>query len=348
MRIIPIIASLILIVALSIPASAVAFTAPAVPDSGAAYMPQNTQSFGEGLQELLKNGLMALRPELREAFGISLSITAAVMLVSILKSLSGSAAMSADLVGTVTIAALLLFHTNAMVSLGAETVRQLSEYGKLLFPVLAAAVAAQGGATSSAALYAGTAAFDAILSSLISELLVPMVYIFLALATASSALGEDVLKKMQDLVKGVMSWSLKTLLMIFTTYMSITGVVSGSTDAVALKATKVTISSVVPVVGGILSDASEAVLVSAGMAKSAAGVYGILAILAVFLTPFLKIGVQYLVLKVTSAICGVFGSKRMTGLIEDFSSAMGLLLAMTGSVCLLLLISAVCFMKGVG
>ena len=35
-------------------------------------------------------------------------------------------------------------------------------------------------------------------------------------------------------------------------------------------------------------------------------------------------------------------------LIGDFSTAMGLLLAMTGSECLLLLISPVCFLKGVG
>ena len=122
----------------------------------------------------------------------------------------------------------------------------------------------------------------------------------------------------------------------------------GTTDAAALKATKVTISSVVPVVGGILSDASEAVLVSAGLMKNAAGIYGILAVLAVFLSPFLKIGVHYLILKLTAAVCGIFGEKGLTELIGDFSTAMGLLLAMTGSECLLLLISTVCFLKGVG
>lgn len=49
-----------------------------------------------------------------------------------------------------------------------------------------------------------------------------------------------------------------------------------------------------------------------------------------------------------AAICGIFGAKPATDLIEDFSTAMGLLLAMTGASCLLLLISSVCFMKGVG
>ena len=150
------------------------------------------------------------------------------------------------------------------------------------------------------------------------------------------------------LIKQIISWSLKTLLTIFTAYLSITGTVSGTTDAAALKATKVTISSFVPVVGSILSDASEAVLVSVGIAKNAAGIYGIFAILSIFLSPFLKLGTHYLMLKATSSICSLFGSKNICNLINDFSTAMGLILAMAGIVCVFLLIATICFMKGAG
>ena len=106
-------------------------------------------------------------------------------------------------------------------------------------------------------------------------------------------------------------------------------------------------STVIPVVGSVLSDASEAVLVSAGLMKNAAGIYGILATLALFLHPFLKIGVQYLILRVTAAICSVFGSSRVTELVEAFSDGLGLLLGMTASACVMVFISTVCFMKGV-
>ena len=144
-----------------------------------------------------------------------------------------------------------------------------------------------------------------------------------------------------------MTWSLKLVLYVFTGYMGITKVVSGTADAAAVKAAKLTISGMVPVVGGLLSDASETILVSAGVMRSAAGVYGLLAILAICLGPFLRIGVQYLMLKLTAAACAVFGTKETAGLIQDFSAGMGMLLAMTGTMCLLLLISTVCFLKGV-
>lgn len=330
-----------------IPASALEISAPTVPEAGAEYMPEST-NFAEGLLEMLQSALALIRPDLAEAAEVCLALVAAVLMVSVLQSFSGIAKSATEFAGAVTIAAVLLLSTNSMVCLGSQTVTELSEYGKLLLPVMATALAAQGGVTSSAALYGGTSVFIAVLSSLIANLLVPIVYLFLALATANCAIGEDILKKMRDFLKWLMSWCLKTMLTVFTTYMGITGVITGTTDGAALKATKMTISSFVPVVGGILSEASEAVLVSAGMAKNAAGIYGIFAILALFLEPFLRIGAHYLMLKLTAAVCNVFGEKRSTNLIEDFSSAMGFLLGMTGSICLLLLISTVCFLKGAG
>lgn len=339
--------TIIIIALLAFPVSAAELTAPTVPQSGAEYMPEDTQSFGTALWEMVRKAIGTIRPDLREASGLCLGLIGIVLLVSLVQTFPGMTGKITDLVGVVSIGGLLLQQTNALIHLGAETVAELSSYGTLLLPVMTAAMAAQGGITGSAALYAGTALFDSVLSSLITRLLTPMIYLYLALAAANSAVGEDVLKKFCDFIKWLMSWCLKIILYVFTGYMGITGVVSGTTDAAALKAAKLTISGVVPVVGGILSDASEAVLVSAGVVKNAAGIYGVLAILALCISPFLRIGVHYLLLKATGAVCSVFGSKRISEFIGNFSTAMGLLLAMTGSVCLLLLISTVCFLRGV-
>jgi len=334
------------ILSLATPVSALEITPPEVPESGKLLMPDDTTSFSDALTSILQKALQRARPDLSEAISINRTIIGGVLLTSILLCICGPSKRAVEIASAVLIGSALLQNTGSLIRLGADTVTELSEYGKLLLPVMTSALAAQGAAATSAALYAGTAAFNLLLSSLISKILVPMIYVFLILSAASSAIGQDILKKMRDFVKWFISWSLKTLLTVFTTYISITGVVSGTTDAIALKATKMTISSVVPVVGGILSEASDAVLVSAGIVKNTAGIYGILAALAVFLVPFLKIGIHYMILKVTAALCSLFGSKQSTDLVEDFSSAMGFLLAMTGSACLMLLISTVCFLKG--
>jgi len=339
---------LLFLLVLATPVSALEIQAPEVPQEGEKFMPRDTGSLETGLLELMEKGLSAFAPDLRQASRASLGIICAVLIVSILKSFSGPVKTVAAVAGTLTVSAMLVSTTDSMIRLGTDTVMQISDYGKLLLPVMTTAMAAQGRITTSGALYAGTALFDAVLTALISRLLVPGIWLYLTMCIASGAMGEDTLKKMGQLLKDAMTFLLKTLLMIFTTYLGLTGVVSGATDAAALKAAKVTISTVVPVVGGILSDASEAVLVSASVLRSTAGIYGILAVLALFLGPFLKIGSHYVVLKLTAAVCGIFGEKTMTQLIGDFSGAMGLLLAMTGAGCMMTLISTVCFLRGVG
>lgn len=343
-----IIFAFLMLVLLAVPASALEFTAPEAPDDVTDLMPVEKESFGEGLWKVVTSAIGALQPNLADAARVCLSIVAVVVLTSVLRQLPGGSVHIVELVGCLAVATILLSTTNSMIRLGVETVERLSDYGKLLLPVMTAAMAAQGGVTSSAALYVGTAVFDAILSEAVSKLIVPMVYMYLVLSVAASVVNESMLVKIKDFVKGLLSWGLKIILYIFTGYMSITGAVSGTADAATIKAAKLTISGMVPVVGSILSDASESVIVGVGVMKSGAGIYGLLAILAIWISPFLQIGIQYLLLKLTAAVCDVFEVKQLSALIHGISTAMGLLLAMTGAVCFMLLISIVCFMKGVG
>lgn len=330
------------------PVRATEFTAPAAPKSAQQYMPSENETFADGLWYILKSAVSALQPELADASGICLSLIAVVLLTGMLSSFSESTAGIFRLVVAVVIGLLLLEPANSLINLGTKAVTELSEYGKLMIPIMTAAVAAQGGVTSSAALYTGTIFFITLLTTFITRFIIPALYIYLCLCVANCALEQDMLKKVRDFIKWLMTWSLKWVLYIFSGYISITGIISGTVDASTLKAAKIGISGAVPVVGSILSDATETILLSAGVMKNAAGVYGIFTVLAVCVGPFVQIGTHYLLLKITSAVCNVFGHKPSAELIQDFSTGMGFALAMTGTVCILLLISLVCFMKGMG
>lgn len=329
------------------PVQAAEIEPPQVPDVGEKYMPEDTESFSEGLWYIIKTAINAVNPSVIEAAGICLSLIGVVLLVSVLHNYSQNAQKVISLAGTVSVGVILLNPSGSLINLAVETVTELSQYGKLLLPVMTAALAAQGGVTSSAAMYTGTALFCSILTTLISKLIVPLIYIYLCLSVANTATGEEVLKSIKDFIKWLITWSMKTILYVFSGYMGITKIVSGSVDASTLRATKLTISGMIPVVGKLISDASETILVSAGIVKNTVGIYGLLAILSVIIGPFLKIGIQYLLLKLTGSVCTVFGSKQPVVLIQDFAKAMAMLLGMIGIIGLMLMISTVCFMKGV-
>lgn len=337
-----------LLLCLAVPASAADLTAPEAPDSARPLLPYEEVSFAEGLRHIVSKAFEVVFPSVSQALRVCISVFAAVMLIGLLRCVGDGAAGAVSLCVAVVIGCILLEPANSMIRAASETVGELSDYGKLLLPVMTAALAAQGGGGSAAALYAGTALFDTLLSSAVTKLLAPVVYIFLALAVMAAATGDESLQRLKRAILTFISKGLRVVLYIFTGYLTITGVVAGTADQMSVKAAKLTISGMVPVVGNIMAEASETLLVSAGLLKSAAGVYGLLTVIAIGISPFLRIGIQYLLLKATAAAGSMFESKEVTGLVNDFASAMGLLLAMTGAQCMLILVSTVCFMKGMG
>lgn len=335
--------------ALGIPVQAQSFSAPKAPDSVADLVPEEADSFAQGLWNVVRAGVEAFHPALTQAAQACIRVIAVVLLCSGVTVFSGAGSVPAVRFAAVAaVTAILLEPAAALMELGVQTVRELSDYGKLLLPVMTGALAAQGGSGTAGALYCATAFFDSVLSSLISSLLVPLLYLFLGLSIGWTATGQAILARLRDGLKWLMQWVLKLALYLFTGFLTVTGVVSGNADAAALKAAKLTISGAVPVVGSILSDASEAVLVGVGVLRGSVGVYGLLTLCALFLTPFVKMAAQYLLLKAAAGICASFQKEGAGALVQDFSGAMGLVLAATATQTVLLVISTVCLMKGVG
>lgn len=305
--------------------------------------------FWDKCKLLLYEALTGSDNSLRDALRLCAILLGVATLCSIVKmSSTEEASPATTIVGALGICAACIGTFQSMISLASDTVQQMTDYSACFLPVMASACAMCGGMTSSSAIYAGTVLFAQVLMQLISKILIPMVYFYLAIATAESALSSITLKELREFVGWLVSKSLRIILYVFTGYMTLTGIISGTTDAAAVKATKAAMSGMVPVVGGIMSDASDTLLTSASILKNSVGVFGMLAVIAICLLPFLRVGMQYLMLKITAAVSGTVGMKPHVELIKNFSGAMGYLLAMNGACGLMMLISSVCFLKVVG
>ena len=186
---------LILTFMIAIPAHASEIMAPDVYASGRDIMPQNTDTFGEGLLELLRNCMKLVKPELLEASRICGTIVFVTMVFTILLIISPKMEKITAVAASVSITAAMFQQTNGLLATSTETVRDILDYGKLLCQVMATALAAQGGVTASSALYVGTTLFLTILNFLISKVILPLVFFYLAFSIAYGALGEEILKK---------------------------------------------------------------------------------------------------------------------------------------------------------
>ena len=186
------------------------------------------------------------------------------------------------------------------------------------------------------------------LVNVINGLLIPLLYGYIAASVAQAATGQEGLKRLADLLKWAVTTVLTIVMLVFVGYLTASGAVAGGADAATVKAAKFAISGAIPVVGGILSDATETVLASAGILKGTVGVFegtvgvfGMMTILGICLLPLLRLAVHYLVYKLVAAVSATMGSGSVWELVDRISGAFGLVLGMMGACCLLLLIALV-------
>ena len=224
---------------------------------------------------------------------------------------------------------------------GGATMELLDVLAKARLPTLAAAVAAGGGYVPAGAQQVATVFFTNLLISVIRTVLLPLLYGCIAAAAADAMAPGHSLKKIGTGIRKGVSWALTALLLAFTGFLTVSGAASGAADALTVQLTRSAIATAVPVVGSILSDATGAVLAGAGMLKSAVGMFGLLAVLAICLTPFVTMAVQYLLYKLAAFLAGTVTEEPLAERIDALGSAFGLMLGMTGSCALALLISII-------
>lgn len=299
----------------------------------------------EGIQTVLDTGSGQVSGVLRKALRSGVLLLAVVLLCGLAEGLYSSSGESGpdlvSVVGAMAVAAVAAADAHSLIGMGREALERMETFSKLLLPAVTAAAAASGTPGSAAARQLATMLFSDVLITVITSLLLPLLYLYMAACVAHTAIGNEGLKRVAGTIKWVVTVVLSAILLLFVSYLTVSGAIAGTADAAAVKAAKFTMSSMVPVVGGILSDAAETVLASAGILKNAAGVFGMLVILGICVVPFLQLGIHYLVYKLTAAVSATVSGGRVSGLIEQVGGAFGLVLGMTGSCAFLLLVSMV-------
>lgn len=296
------------------------------------------------LKTLLENGKHSVQGSLKHAAKSCLLLLTIVLLFGLATGLSESAggiSSAIPLAAALAVTAVAVTDMSALVGMGRQSMEQMQIFSKVLLPSMAAATAASGAPGAAAAKQLATVLFSDFLITLINQVLLPLTFAFIAAAVAYAAVGNEGLKKLGGCIKWMINTVLGVFLLTFIGYLNISGAISGSADAVTVKAAKFTVSNMVPVVGGILSDAAETVLAGASLLKSAIGVFGMLVVVAICLLPFLHLGAHYLAYKFTSALAETVADSRTAGLIDAIGTAFGMVLAMTASCAVLLIISMV-------
>lgn len=308
-------------------------------------------SFSAGAAAVLEGGMGELGGVVRRGLKSGILLLGVALLCSfaetVREDLGGGGLDPVRLAGTAAVTTLAVADIHTLMGLGRATLEELDTFSKLLLPTVTAAGAAAGRPAAAVARQGAVLLFLGLLLTLADRLALPLIYAYVVACAAHAALENEGLKRLAGLLKWTATGLLSLLLTAFVFYLSVTGAVAGSADAMAQKAAKTAISGMIPVVGGILSDAAETVAAGAGVVKGTVGVLGLLAVLAVCLVPFLRLGVHYLVYKGAATLTATVINGPVAGLVDAIGSAFALMLGLVGGGGMILYIALITSIQAV-
>ena len=220
-----------------------------------------------------------------------------------------------------------------------EVIRDFGVFILTFIPVFAGLVTASGQPMTGAAYNLFLFWMCQVTARLVTAVFLPLLCAYLALSLISVVCPKLELGGLVGGIKTFVTWSLGLILTVFIGLLSIQTVVASGGDSIAARTTKFFIGSMIPVVGGALSDLFAAAQGCIQLVRGTLGAFGILITALTFLPVLIRTGTWYLTLSLGRIISELFHLPQITKLLKALSSTLGIIMAVLLYDALLVIIS---------
>ncbi|MEG1875326.1 MAG: hypothetical protein RR185_07115 [Angelakisella sp.] len=251
---------------------------------------------------------------------------------------TGSASLFQVLV-SVAVASLIVTPVVGCITEAANTLQNFSVFITTFIPVFSGVLTAAGQPLTASAYNIFLFWICQTTAQLISSYFVPLLCGYLALTVIAPVCPSLQLGKLVGGIRSFVVWGLTLTLTVFVGLLSIQSVVASSGDHLSVKTAKFMIGSLIPGVGGALSDLFVAAQGCIQLAKGTLGAFGVVVTLFTFLPIVLQVTLWYLSLNIAALIGSILGTNEVASLMKSTSSAVGILLAVLLYDALLVIIS---------
>lgn len=293
------------------------------------------------LERLWRKMLDTAAQEIKGNLQSASALAAIALCTALASSLSpgGTAQGYISIAGVGAAAALLVGSVDSLAVQTVSALGLMSDYSRAALPAVFTAAAACGAVVSASARYAAVCIAIDVLMAAAQKFVIPLVYAYLALALCGALFENPLLKTCQRFSKWLATTFMTAFTIAFSGYIGLTGIVTSGVDAVAVKTARTVISTTLPVVGGIISDAASTVLSAASMIRNSAGALSLVAVCALCAEPFVKLSVKILLFRAAAAVCDMVPNAKLSSFVNDVGSALSILLGLVGCCAIMLFIS---------
>lgn len=224
----------------------------------------------------------------------------------------------------------------------AELIEKTLSFAEAASPVIISALNLTG-ATTTASLLSPMSSLCAIGITWVLENICLKLAAAGALIASVGNLSESFsLKRLFKLTRDTVIWSGGIMMAAFTAMLSVQGLMGNSVDTMAMRGMQYTAETLIPVIGGNVSDSMDSLVASAHAIKNAVGITGILLLVSLCAKPLIKITVFMLSMKIASAVMEPLSEKGIVETTSQFGDVgkMLLVISVSGVLMVTLMIGA--------
>lgn len=216
---------------------------------------------------------------------------------------------------------------------------------EVLSPVMISTVSLTGATTSASILSPVSALCADIIDGFLGKIGITLSGCAAGIAIANGISEHFQLKRLFVFIKNTLTWSTGIMMAVFLGMLSIQGLLGSSYDSAAVRGVRYTIESVVPIIGGEVSDTMDSLVSSGLLLKNAIGTVGLLILIVASIKPVLKIAGMMLSLKIAAALTEPVADEGLSGCMAQFGEAVEMaLVACIGCVMMVALLTGACMM----
>lgn len=306
------------------------------PDS---YTDLDFYSLLSGLMELIANPSSGVL----QALGTLMGVVLISGLLTGLEGISASASLRQTFHGLAVAGAgaTVLVSLTGLLDTVRRTVEQVTVFLTAYAPVYAAVVATGGHPTGAVAYQATLLGASQLLVWVVQEVVFPVLSVSLAFGCAGSVAEGFRLDALSGFLhKGVL-WFLGLFSTVYSGLMSVQQLAAAAGDTLGGRVIRFSLSSFVPVVGGLLSEAYNTVRGCGDLMRTTVGCFGLVAVVLVLLPPLCSCICWNMSLQLAAAGAGLFRLSPVERLCQTAANTVRVLIALLAVFALLMVVSTV-------
>lgn len=229
----------------------------------------------------------------------------------------------------------------AVTNIAQNAVNSLIEFMQSLVPAYFLALTFAGKTTTAMIFYQAILMIITGIQLLFSNLILPLINIYVVLMLVNNISKEDFLSRLAQLLKGVIEWLLKAMLTVVIGFNIIQSLVAPAIDAFRTTMLNKTVSAI-PGVGNAVNAVTDMVIGSAVIIKNGVGVAALIVMVVLSLTPLIQLWIFSLMYKLSAAVMQPISDTRMISCIGSVGDGAKLLIkVVTTSLVLFMLTVAI-------